>query len=333
MIEDLSGRLNVNAHDNSEQQWYFPGRLSDMVDNDGDGTTDEADEAYPFGISGLRSRLANWAGTRGAFANNNNARDAFRGLGYGPAEIVIPAVTQTSGVITANATTIENGLRDLKVDRYRFGTLESELPANTAIRNRTDYLPGHNGSDGLDILRTGNRPRAHTFDGGYGYTIDPFGRGGFALGRSGQLINAVAGTVVRGDNAGTPNTNEVTTEALNDPYEFDPQGRLGADSPFTLSDLDAILRSQDFDSDTLPVRLREHVLRLIEDHQEFTRALTAVSVSTDAPATIGTARKPIRQFCRPAQYCWRWSWDRDNSANECSGTRCTRASTRAQNRY
>ncbi len=70
-IEDLSARLNVNAHSNPQ---------------------------LAVNAAHLATEYASWAGTRGAFPivdDATNRRDVFRGLGYGPAEIGIPAVSSS----------------------------------------------------------------------------------------------------------------------------------------------------------------------------------------------------------------------------------------------
>jgi len=234
MIEDLSARLNLNAHHNRALNATTPG---------------------------LESNLALWAGTRGQYgaATTINTRTVFRGLGYGPADIAFP----------------EADLVPLLTQRY-------QSQSGASIINPA---PGRDIADGLDVLRFGNRQPIHTARAGYGYSSDPFGRGGIAIGRSGQLVAAVSGTRIAADNTTTVNVMEAVDEAVNDPYESDPTGRLGGDSLFTHDELEAILRSNEFDQDLLPERLRSQLAALLQTNPEIARSLTTTSVSDDsAPA-------------------------------------------------
>ncbi len=233
MIEDLSARLNVNAHHNV---------------------------AITAGTVGLSSDQALWAGTRGAFTvattGSPNTRNVFRGLGFGPAEIALP----------------ETALEALVNLRYQ----------TRSTLNVVDETPGTDEADELDTLRTGFRPRIHTAGDGYGYSVDPFGHGGIGIGRNGQLVAALSGRQVRVDNTGTTSLNELTDENINDPYESDPSGRLRGDALFTPGDLEAMLRSNDFDIDMLPQRLRDQLLTL----PGYVHRLTTSSVSDDTPPAL-----------------------------------------------
>jgi hypothetical protein len=237
--------LNVNAHDNAS------------LAND---------------LAALDSELANWAGTRRAFATAGigmagNTRPVFRGLGYGPAEIQIPAVSANLPVVTP---VMANQLRSLVVDRYR---------SNYGVQ-----VPGRPGADFLDTLLHGWRPAIFTAGSGYGASIDPFGRGGVALGRDGNLVAAVSGRPIA---TGTTPPADSIDEAVNDPYESDPTGRFGGDSLYSFGELEALLRSNDFDVEMLPQRLRTRLLDLIQAHPEFANLFTTISKSDDSPVVSG----------------------------------------------
>ncbi len=228
MIEDLSGRLNVNAHSNSQLT----------------GVTN----------AGLDSDLAAWAGTNAALM-----KKTFRGLGYGPSEIALPPAVSASLVT------------------QRLGT---------------DGVPGSAQADSLDVLRTAWRPGSQAANGGYGYSIDPFGRGGVAIGRSGGLVAANSGTVV---------TASAQDEALNDPYESDPTGRLAHDLMLTQGELEAILRSNQFDVNLLPQRLRGLVSSVVG----IDKVITTISKSDDTPpqfgfVTSGSAVEKLRTLYFPS---------------------------------
>ena len=236
-IEDLSGRLNINAHDNV------------ALNND---------------LAALQTELANWAGTQGGYgASPGNQRTVFRGLGFGPAEIEIPATSADPTGITA---AMRAAAQIAVTQRYqsRYGAA----------------VPGRPGPDPLDTLRSGWRPNLFTAGSGYGASLDPFGRGGVALGRDGQLVAAISGRQVA---AGTNPPFDRVDEAVNDPYETDPSGMSGGDSLYSFAELEPILRSNDFDIDLLPQRLRNQFYELIRIHPEFANVLTTHSVSDDTP--------------------------------------------------
>ena len=252
MIEDLGGRLNLNAHGNSQ-----------LFAN----------------VSGKQSSGAFWAGTRDGFNTTNNSRYVFRGLGWGPSEIMLPA-TSSSGLI--NNTTLQNNLVGLINDRYRFGEQGLTTP---------DY-PGADNRDFLDLLRFGYSPAQHLAVGGFGTSTDPFGRGGMGIGRSGHILGADSGRLISTDDPSTGIVEPNVNEAINHPYEMDPTGELSGDRPFTLAELEAILKSNQFDSELLPAALRDRLRLLIVNHPEFANAFTTRSASDDRPATAFARQTP-----------------------------------------
>ena len=236
MIEDLGGRLNLNAHSNVQ--------LNPLI-----------------GTAGLQSnQQAKWAAAAGSA--QTPAVNLFRGLGWGPSEITIP---QLANVSAGHATNLKNAIDA----RYEYG---HEKRGST-------FQAGRNGRDAVDALLTGFRPVAHTATGGFGYGTDPFGRKGTAIGRSGHLL--VAGQA----NAAT------VDESYNTPYEQDPTGNLSGDTNFKVSDLEALLRSNDFDSELLPAELRERLQSLIGGYNDpnnanqlwYEHVFTAKSTSSDHP--------------------------------------------------
>lgn len=231
-IEDLSARLNVNAHSNYE--------------------LNHAD------TSGGTIGRSTWANTRENINNASNDRRYFRGVGFGPAEITIPPPVTAS-------TAIVNNLQGLRTERYRPGT-----NANLAMP-----APGREIRDDLDLVFNGYRPPNHSIDSGYGYSVDPFGRSAVGLGRGGHLIFP---------NAGKNATLGVGNEAINDPYESDPTGRLAGDRAFSFAELEPLLRSHTFDIEMLPARLYERLQTLMETHSDYENAFTTASVSDDSLA-------------------------------------------------
>lgn len=253
MIEDLTGRLNLNAHSNR--------RLNPQA-------------------AGLNSAQAYWASTLAPFGTTptsptappHNQRSVFRGLGWGPAEIALP-LTSNSGVI-ADAN-IRTELALWLNERYRFGEQTLAMPD----------VPGRTNRDVIDVLRFGYRPPLHRTNLGFGYSVDPFGRGGIAMGRSGHIITAESGGAISAPSAAAPAAPFIN-EAINNPYESDPRGGLSGDRAALLADLEVILRANDFDSDLLPASLRQRLRRLITLYPEFARSLTTLSASDDSPTSV-----------------------------------------------
>lgn len=235
MIRDLSGRLNVNAHGNY------------ALINQG---------------VGVNQVVSDWAGTAGA------SQFAFRGLGFGPADINIPGT----------ATQLFPLLRG----RYSVGSGTSEM------------VPGRSGADALGVLATGWRPSVLGGTTVYPHSIDPYGRGGYAMSLSGALVPANDGdTAVESpidlgeDLANDPATTAITEpdsdELVDNPYESDPTGRLSGDRRYTEDELEAIVRANEFDSELLPARLTELVRPLVTADASLANALTTTSVSDDSP--------------------------------------------------
>ncbi len=220
MIEDLSGRLNVNAHGN-------------------------------FALINQSTMLTSY---NGQFATGTATPfRLFNGRGFGPAEINFPGASaaQLSAIFEA---------------RY----------SSAAVG--TDNIPGKVGADAFSILTGRFWPAKLNMMSGYRNSVDPYGRGGSGISAAGNLISVNVGTDVT-----TPIT---TNEAVNHPYEMDPNGKLSGDSPFTASELEPILRVNEYDTDLLPTRLLDLAYPLISSNMEFTRALTTISKSDDSPASM-----------------------------------------------
>ncbi len=230
MIEDLGARLNVNAHHNPQIVANTPA----LNDNN----------------------QALWAGTRQAIGTAANQRDAFRGLGYGPAEIAFPETVMESLVNT----------------RY-----QDRGNGGAAVAR-----PGTLIADEVDQLLSRGRVRVHSAASGEGFSSDVFGRGGIGLGHDGNLVSAMAGRQAVADDTMTSEFDPID-EAINDPYESDPRGRKRADAAFSHDEFEAILRSNDFDIDLISNRLRDPLRPILP---AFQNAITTISVSDDTPPPI-----------------------------------------------
>ncbi len=226
MIEDLGGRLNVNAHSNYA-----------LVNADA-------------GITGSGN---DWAGYP-------PVPFVFRGLGFGPAEINIPKPSP-------------DALSKLIASRYQ---------GNAA----TDMVPGAVGADPLSVLTSGRIPRTLGANAGYSASVDPYGHGGYGISPSGNLVSILAGRALTDNSATATITEPDTNEAVDNPYEFDPSGRLGSDQPFTLAELEAVLKSNEFGGEMLSTRLRELLQPFVVADPDYGSKITTISRSDNAPAII-----------------------------------------------
>ncbi len=77
-----------------------------------------------------------------------------------------------------------------------------------------------------------------------------------------------------------------TDESKDNPYEFDPAGKLGQDQGFSINDLETVLRSNEFDGDLLSGRLRS-LLQSFRNpplNMDLARTITTLSRSDAAPS-------------------------------------------------
>jgi hypothetical protein len=222
MIQDLDGRLNVNLH-------------GDRVQGSARGN---------FGGGGLGFN---------AFANSSGLhRDGTslsQGFGFGPADISLnPLFAHNQSLLTSN-----NGysLFDLRYGARPY--------ANSAFSLQVDRSPGRSGDDPQSALMEREMPA----NGIYGHATMPGG----PMGRR----SSVAPTLDKHGNVvylypqvpdATPETGAqgYPSETVGDAYEAGSGLRDFGDTPFTLSDLEAILRRYDEDVEALPSELRNRLM-------------------------------------------------------------------------
>lgn len=228
--------------------------------------------------AGLNETVDDWADATGGGGD----RFAFRGLGYGPGDINIPV-----------------SLTGVAASESLFGILRSRYaPSATS----TDLVPGRPGADSLGVLTNGWRPSSLSASGVYHRSIDPYGRSGYALSQSGDLVAANDGTVTvlspldageaLGDDPATTTVAEPTSNEVTDtPYESDPTGRLSGDRRFTEDEVEGIARANEFDSRLLPNRLFNLLQPLFDADPSLRNAITTTSKSDNSPAVLspGTA--------------------------------------------
>lgn len=158
------------------------------------------------------------------------------GFGYGPAEIDMRPLF---------AAAVPGGPLELLARRLKQQNVSG-----------TDYVSaGHffdpltgDGNDFVGLMRQPGLANLHSAANAQGLPVDKFGRGSLALGIDGGLM--VAGAMVPVGGAGL-----TAGDSLDDPYEMDLSPGRYPDQSFTLTDLEAVLRFNDFDRDALESEL------------------------------------------------------------------------------
>ncbi|MEM8669568.1 MAG: hypothetical protein AAGG48_18725 [Planctomycetota bacterium] len=196
------------------------------------------------------------------------------GFGYGPAEIDIRALFTHPSVAFGNGS--------LNLLRRRLTSRTVGGVEYVAAGHLIDPLT-QNGNDLIGVLREPFHPNLHRPSNNFGLPMDKFGRGSLALGVNGGLM--ISGVSAPLDNAGAS-----AGDVADDPYEFDwlPGGQ--PDNAFSSSDLEGMLRFNDFDLEALNSQLAalaaDHFRSASPDQtvvnaarQEFAHAITTQSNS------------------------------------------------------
>ncbi|MCO6456738.1 MAG: hypothetical protein J5I93_15675 [Pirellulaceae bacterium] len=238
LIEDLDGRLNLNAHSNLAH--YFPAGMSNN----------------PYGyFSGGNYRLQDLTDAWAHDTNTTRALRLPRGLGFGPAE------TNLGPLFTVS----QSEFGRILLGRYgsdglpgRFNTLDDPLTVAKYLSLPDDrWLLGLDGQPGIagydddndgtndNIEETGAAGSDDIAYSYYGSPWDTRGIGGFALNHNGHPHYQYMG---------------LPGDPIDDPYEMllnaRTTGETGAgDTPYTVAELERLLRWSDVDSLGLPDRL------------------------------------------------------------------------------
>ena len=255
MIQDLDGRLNINLH--------------------GDRVQGSANANFGGGGLGFN-----------AFASSNglhrNGTSLSQGFGFGPADISLnPLFDNKPALLTSN-----NGysLFDLRYGARPY--------ANSAFSLQVDRSPGRPGDDPQSALMEREMPA----NGIYGHATMPGG----PMGRR----SSVAPTLDKHGNIvylypqvpdATPETGAqgYPSETVGDAYEAGSGLRDYGDSPFTLSDLEVILRRYDEDVEALPSELRNRLMAAgYGTGSEVHRLLTTLSAELRYPKLAAAAVMP-----------------------------------------
>ncbi|WP_417732944.1 hypothetical protein [Rosistilla oblonga] len=255
-IEDLSDRFNINAHGAFTQLGDdYQRRLTRPL-------VGTVDDPMPSLI------------------------DLPAGRGAGPAEIVPLLVHSNLDVQATNAGTndkygtlvgtgfsgrLANVLSNVFSERYS-SKQQPELASTNAIAGLRGNVPGSFDADGGDPLLPGVSA-THTRATRPGLPMDKHGRGGLAVDQSGNLVAANVGTTI------VAGVDEVT----NTPYEFDPTNPTAFDSPYSVSELEKVLRSKSWEQHLLPGRLSNILTPLLAADSSVGSLITTTSSSDERP--------------------------------------------------
>ena len=269
-IEDLDGRVNLNLH--------------------GDRVQGQAATFNAFADSAgfLRANLTGPIGL-----------NLPQGLGYGPADISLNQLFQFDPLLLTS-TASNYSLFDERYGAKRHH--DSGAPVNLATMDRS---PGQraigpfNGDDVVSLLRQ-RETRA----------VDPAVSGSFVHGRlpgtpSGRR-SAVAPAFDRNGNLSfvhpsvqdavpeNPLNTSIPSERVGDTYEMRTGTNAYGDTPFTVGELEQILRRFDDDVEALPEHIREHLSSLpgYNNLSEINRVITTRSAELRLPKIAAAASVP-----------------------------------------
>ncbi len=309
LVLDLDGRININAHGSSTN-----------IDTGSIGSNDwptlvSSPAGSPGYVSGTTTYRSSFTGT--------TAIDSMpMGLGYGPADIDASLILSASSASPSSLF-----LRSPQAASARWnnlisggGTNSVQTAASASQRRptpKTGFLEGRY-NDGAPGVNGTNDPVSRFVEGsvsGTGNSPSDL-RGRIKMFTTGTLAPVPTLTLYRPDftcnSAATPQANaaiDFTLDSIDDPYELrlDADAPRGTslktplnqaanpptDSPFTLAELERVLRQFDADAPSLPPRLAG----LLDDYAQRSR-MTITTDSWDTPALTGDAMTKVEEFMK-----------------------------------
>lgn len=222
MIQDLDGRLNINLHGDRTQG-------SAVLNFNGSGAGFNA-----FGYSNGLHRVG---------------MSLSQGFGFGPADISLnPLFDNNVSLLTSSS--------GYSIFDLRYG---ARPYANLGFNPQIDRTPGRPGNDPQSALMEREMPvnglyRHNTMPGG------PMGKRSSVaptLDKHGNLVYLYPQVPDVAPESGVQQG--IASEIFGDAYESGSGVRDYGDTPFTLSDLEAILRRYDEDVESLPSELRDRL--------------------------------------------------------------------------
>lgn len=266
LVEDLSGRLDVNLIGNLAQarSWSHVQPNVNRIVNSTEGLL--WNNGTPTGGDSTEPNLAGAVPPYPVGLPN--------GFGYGPAEIDLRPL-----FFHVNA---QDGNGALELLRRRLLRQEVSGTEYVASGFLIDQRTG-TGNDFLGMLRQPFLPNLHATNNAYGLPVDKFGRASIGLGINGGLLVSGASAVVANGGAAAGDSND-------DPYEMERNASGQPDSAFSLSDLEAILRYNDFDRDALESELVYLSEEYFDDPNSFS-VTNPVGVTGPTYADVQAARQ------------------------------------------
>ena len=311
LVLDLDGRININAHGSSTNI------VTGSIGSNDWPTLVSSTAGSPGYASGTTTYRSSYTGT--------TAIDSMpMGLGYGPADIDASLILSASSASPSSLF-----LRSPQPPSARWTNLISGGGANSvqtaasASQRRptpkTGFLEGRY-NDGAPGVSGTNDPVSRFVEGsvsGTGNSPSDL-RGRIKMFTTGTLAPIPTLTLYRPDfncnSVATPQANaaiDFTKDSKDDPYELRldadaPRGtslktpesqsnppRPPTDSPFTLAELERVLRQFDADALSLPPRLAG----LLDDYAQRSR-MTITTDSWDTPALTGLAMTKVEDFMK-----------------------------------
>ncbi|MEI6367528.1 MAG: hypothetical protein WCP23_10610, partial [Planctomycetota bacterium] len=308
LVLDLDGRININAHGSSTN--IVTGSI---------GSND-----WPTLVSSTAGSAGYASGTttyRSSYTGTTAIDSMPMGLGYGPADIDASLILSASSASPSSLF-----LRSPQAASARWTNLISGGGANSvqtaasASQRRptpkTGFLEGRY-NDGAPGVNGTNDPVSRFVEGsvsGTGNSPSDL-RGRIKMFTTGTLAPVPTLTLYCPDftcNSGTtPQANaasDFTQDSKDDPYELRldadaprgtslktplTQANPPTDSPFTLAELERVLRQFDADAPSLPPRLAG----LLDDYAQRSR-MTITTDSWDTPALTGDAMTKVEDFMK-----------------------------------
>ncbi len=279
MVEDLGGRVNVN----------LTGNLAQARDVIGTSMQGSLQHGAPIRTPASDYRKSPAPVPTGLPAPNPTmgevvVTDLPTGFGYGPAEIDVRALFTAAGSLGTTADRYRRGPQRLLCERLGVwssadGKMSPVTPLTggiyVAAGDLLDPLSG-GGNDILGALRYPGRANLQRLAGSQGLPTDAFGRSSVGLGVDGGMLVARAALPV--NNAGL-----MAGDSLDDPYEFQMDAFGEPDAPYTLADMEGLLRFEDFDRELLASRL----VTLINEYHD--------DINGTQPDTLARIRRALAE--------------------------------------
>jgi len=258
MVEDLGGRVNVNLAGNLAQ-------AKDVITTSMAGSLQHLNPDLTPARTPATAPAPVPTGLPSPAFRELSVPDMPTGFGYGPAEIDLRALFSSNGTTGSTAQNLLRGPRRLLGERLNvWSNVDGKLSPMAPLAAGVNIAPGElydpltgSGNDILGALRYPSRMNLHQFANPQGLPVDAFGRASVGLGVDGGLLVSGGTFPVRYGGV-------IAGDSFDDPYEFDRHASGEPDSPFTLADMEGLLRFNDFDRDLLSSRLVD----LINDYHD-----------------------------------------------------------------